>query len=588
MNYKTMAVVIVIILSIFLLVSYVFQPNYSIPEATKHIEIMDDGSCVITEEITMDIKSSVNGVYRDLPVDGSKKVTNISVETPGYYNRYEEGGNTSTTRIRVWLYNDKENTQKVSNQKVPVIFKYTYVDALKIYDDVADFQYMSWGDQWDSKVSKLKTFIKIPGENSRTEVWNNPNTFVKESKWNNNGELETIAEDIPAHTSFEQRILMPRNYFKSTANAHVIHDNAKSIIEEDQKKYADSIFHENIIYKIIMIIIALDLIVPTIIYYLYGREVKTDYNAEYEYDVPTNLKPLEAHYLFYVDVGGVYGQAFNSVILDLINNKYFKIVASTDDDTIIRVNNKDTSNLEEYETDIINYLDSFKDSDGNISLAGIADNETYDHYHEFKTNWLEKANKSMPDSLLEQFFDDKGVKIFNKAILMLFGISVLITIIAFILLMPILDWGQYWHFLGFVALPVIMYIIIPKTTMGRWNKEGKETSEKWENFIKYIKDDSLINEKPPESVQVWGRYLVYAAAFGQAKQASDTLQKYIKASKLSNDEIISNNIVYFTSCGGYDNFTSSIETIVATSYSDSGSYGSSGSGGFGGGGGGTF
>ena len=69
---------------------------------------------------------------------------------------------------------------------------------------------MSWGDQWDSKVSKLKTFIKIHDDNSKTEIWNNPNTYVKESKWNNNGELETIAEDIPSHTSFEQRILMPK------------------------------------------------------------------------------------------------------------------------------------------------------------------------------------------------------------------------------------------------------------------------------------------------------------------------------------------------------------------------------------------
>ena len=590
LNYKKIALAIVIILAIFLILSNVFGPNYSIPEATKHIEVRDDGACVITEEIVMDIKGSVNGTYRDLPIKDNQFVTNISVETPGYYNDFEIGGNMTNTRIRVWLYNDKEHTEKINNQKVPVIYKYTYINALKVYDDVADFQYMSWGDQWDSKVSALKTYVKIPGSNSYTEVFNNPDTNVKISKWNANNELETIAENIPPHTTLEQRILMPTTYFKSTENAEVIHDDAKEIIEKDQKQYADGLFYQEILYKLIGVVLVLDIIVPIIIYLIYGREIKTEYNNDYEYDIPMDLKPVEANGLFYVDVGTVYDVAFDSVILDLINNDYFNIISSNEDDTILRLNNNDTSKLEEYELDILNYLDSFKDSDDNISLASIADNETYDHYKEFKYNWKKKAKESLSDSLIKRYFDDTGTKIFNKALLILFIISVILTIIAIILigLVTMIETNIYLIYIIFLAIPVGIYLFVPNSYPGRWTEEGRIASQKWENFKKYIEDYSLIDQNPPESVQVWGKYLVYAASIGKASKAAETLQQYIKASKLSDNVVASNNLVYFTSNGGYSNLTSSFNTVIETSYSDSESYGSSGGGGFGGGGGGTF
>ncbi|MDO5826445.1 MAG: DUF2207 domain-containing protein [Methanosphaera sp.] len=590
MNYKKLALLLVIVISIFLLLSYVFQPNYSIPEATKHIEVMDDGSCVITEEIVMDIKGSVNGTYRDLPVSDNQEVTNISVETPGYYNEVELGGNITNTRIRVWLYNDKEHTEKINNQRVPVIYKYTYNNAIKVYDDIADFQYMSWGNHWDSSVSTLKTYIKIPGDNSQTQVFNNPDTHIKQSGWKANGELETIAENIPPHTTLEQRILMPTTYFKSTKHAQVIHDDAKSIIEEDQKNYANKKFYENIIYKLMEIVVVLDFIVPLAIYLIYGRETKTGYDAEYEYDVPMDLKPVEANCLFYIDVGTVYEDAFDAVLLDLINNRYFKIVSSNTDDTILRLTDKNTSGLEEYELDIINYLDSFKDSNGDISLASIADNETYDHYKQFKNDWKKKANDSISDTVIKRYFDDKGTKIFGKALLILFILSVILTILANIVtgVIPIIESRFYFYLIVFMAIPVGIYLLTPNTYPGRWTPEGKVASQKWENFRKYITDYSLINEKPPESVQLWGKYLVYAATLGKAKQATDTLQEYIRAGKLSDEQIATNNLVLFASNGGYNNLTSSIDTIVESSYSDSGDYGSSGGGGFGGGGGGTF
>ena len=220
MNYKFITITFFVIL---LLVPFSFAADgdYKIPEVTKHVEIMDDGACIITEEIIYDIEGSVNGVYREIPLGKNQNIGNISVETPGYYNTVERNRTYNNNKIKVWLYKNKEKTQKVSDVKVTVVYKYTFNKGVKIYNDIAEFQYMSWGNSWKSDVGTLKTYIKLPGSSSEVEYWNNPDTYVTSSNWNNN-ELETTLKDIPAETSYEQRILMPKSFFKSTENAQVI------------------------------------------------------------------------------------------------------------------------------------------------------------------------------------------------------------------------------------------------------------------------------------------------------------------------------------------------------------------------------
>lgn len=99
------------------------EGDFKVPEVTKDIVIRDDGSCLITEEIVYDIEGQVNGTYRDIPIDTNQNITDLSVETPGYYNKLQvldlEGNDitnqrtfTDDIRIKVWLYKDEGYTQK--------------------------------------------------------------------------------------------------------------------------------------------------------------------------------------------------------------------------------------------------------------------------------------------------------------------------------------------------------------------------------------------------------------------------------------------------------------------------------------------
>lgn len=209
MNYKKISIILLFLMLLLVPFTFATDGDYKLPEVTKHVEVKDDGSCDITEEIVYDIEGTVNGTYRDINIDGynNQSVSNLSVETPGYYNRIEildsndkivdsNSRFNESIRIKVWLYNDKERTQKINNQKVPVIFKYTFNKGVVIYNDVADFQYLAWDKQWKSDVDTFKMYVKIPGSSSQTEFWNTPSTNVKSSTWNNN-ELETFATKLP-------------------------------------------------------------------------------------------------------------------------------------------------------------------------------------------------------------------------------------------------------------------------------------------------------------------------------------------------------------------------------------------------------
>jgi uncharacterized membrane protein len=57
-------------------------------------------------------------------------------------------------------------------------------------------------------------------------------------------------------------------------------------------------------------------------------------------------------------------------------------------------------------------------------------------------------------------------------------------------------------------------ILMPEKIAGRWPGYGREYYAQWNSFKRYVEDFSLIKEYPPESVNLWNRYIVYATALG--------------------------------------------------------------------------
>ena len=355
---------------------------------------------------------------------------------------------------------------------------------------------------------------------------------------------------------------------------------AKAKIEADQKKYEEDRAFKNTLLGILSGFSALLMLIPVGIYRLFGREPKIDYQADYEYDLPTDSSAVEVNSLVNGNVGTINDDAMYATLLDLIDRKFFKVIATNDDDTILRLINSDTTNLKKYETLLLNFISKFE-INGDISLKSIADNGDPYEFKDFKNSWIDETSKEVPEALIDKYFIDKGSTLFNIFAFGLLAFSVLlfIAIIFF-------EINTYYWVLLIISLVMfaesIVMIGLPNYIPGRWTPEGKEYHDKWENFKNYITDFSLIKERPPSSVQVWGKYLVYAAALGCADEVSENMKKFFDIAGVSDEYINRSDAVMFGYYGGFTHLDNTFTALTPSSDSSSGGIGSVGGGGFGG------
>ena len=139
-------------------------------------------------------------------------------------------------------------------------------------------------------------------------------------------------------------------------------------------------------------------------------------------------------------------------------------------------------------------------------------------------------------------------------------------------------------FLGAISLGIAF---LPEDIFGQWTPEGRVYYLKWTNFKKFLKDNSLIKEHPPESIVVWNKYLVYGTALGVADEVYKSMKLHEPA--VHDDDYYYGDLYVFHSYSGLIMLDSAFNNGVsaANPSSDGGGFGGVG-GGSGGGGGGAF
>lgn len=589
-QYVVLALLLFILITPF---SVSASGSYSLPNVDETITVQSDATTSIEDIITYSISGTVNGVDKIISLSGGQSVSNISVDTPGYYNTVEVVNDTNKVTIKVWLYKNEAKTEKVSDCNVNVTYRYNFNKGVKVYNDVSELQYMSWGSGWNSPVDKLTTHIIIPGSNKNVENWNNPSTYVKSSQWTKDNELTTVYENIPEKTSAEQRILMPKDYIKSQENADVINKDAKTTIENDQKKYANDVAFNNSLPIIPALVSLIMMILPVGMFIKWGRNPEITYKADYESQIPTDDSPVFVNAMIPSVVGEVDINAFLSTLLDLIDRRYYKLVTSNDEDTIIRRLSKDTTSLKQHEIDIIDFLQGYENDKHQISLNDIS-NDSY-NTQKFVNAWKIDAYREVPTSRLKKYYDSSKETIMSGYNIL--SIFLAVSFIAYLLMFakgPFTTIALILSVLLVIEQLIIFFFI--DSPLGHWTPEGKEFHDKWKNFEKYIKDFSLIKERPPESIKVWGRILVYATALGCADEVTKNMKKYIKYYDIPETYLDEFDLLSIMYLSGFYHMNHAFAVPMhnpdmGDSGIDLGSFGDiggPGDGGFGGGGGGVF
>ncbi|MBR5502876.1 MAG: DUF2207 domain-containing protein [Methanobrevibacter sp.] len=594
MNFKEKTL-IVLALSIILLasVSAASAVDYSLTNAVVDLDVASNGLLNVNEIISYHFDSSPNGVYRDIPLKKGQTLENLEVYVDGAYAEYQLIDQGSTQRVKVYLYTDSTKKHKLSSgSDIDLILNYDITHAVKIYNDVGEIQYKVWGDEWEEDLNHIQATVHFP-QKKELQYWINPYNNNVEATWSGDT-LEITGGPVYDGKYVEARAIIPLSEFTSDAPyAQHIDKNGKDEIikvQNSDKSYNDFF---NGILSIVDGIAALLCALPALIYLKFGREPKTDYQAIYEHEPPTDDPPAYVNAMigsFTKSVGKVNEEGFQATIMDLINRGKLGVKSEQDTDftktTILTV--KSTEGLEPFERQVINILKRYE-LNGEISLSYMQDSlKGESEARAFKDKydtWCENfESEYLSEDKFSRFFDSTGSDYLDSFGVCAIGIAVLLFVVAFFI--DVLNSGLTMIMAFILAAVGVVSLMLPSGIAGKYTDEGKLYEEKWMKFKKFLEDYSLIKEHPPESIAIWNKYLVYATALGVADEVYDAMKMEVYGGDSS--RFTTNDLFMFYYLGGNNFISDSFSTASSTiSAADNSSVGGIG-GGSGGGGGGAF
>ena len=193
------------------------------------------------------------------------------------------------------------------------------------YDDVVDVNLQVWGDEWPAPLGRLTATPSRPGTSWRVghPVW------VKGDVEPAGSRRPLRALDVPAHQFVELRALFPRAAFSSTAGMRTARGQRAAKITADEREDAaayerdhDQIDHAKrhpwlLPAYVLLLGLVPALLVVAAVFWLFGRELPTGYDREYEQEPPTDTQPALVPTL--LRQGGEAGSfEFTATLFDLI------------------------------------------------------------------------------------------------------------------------------------------------------------------------------------------------------------------------------------------------------------------------------
>ena len=593
---KTFCIILLffILFSTIAIVSADDNKSYRIDQGYIELTVGNNGLLHVDEIYHYTFQGTFNGVYRDIPLKEGETIDNITVHTEGAYSETKVTDENGVKHLKIYLYADEAHTQKISDTSVNVYISYDMKNTVTLFNDVAGLQYKLWGENWDVGVNGLSAVVHLPG-NKNIEYFLNPQEYNSSSDLTNNT-ISVTSTSIPSGEFYELLVLMPLSDFDNATYARHVNGMGREQIIHNLDESVNGRNFWNTSFIVLGLLSLISPIASIIIYLRFGREPKVDYDGIYEREPPTDDPPAMVNALIdnSRDIGTPNMNGFEATILNLIDKKVFELEARRDPNTdltdlYLKLNRERTSSLSIHENTVFDIMEMFSDSNDIVNLSNLNNDLSYESnakmFMEEYNEWQQDVKHEYLDSdNLELYFNNKGSK-FMKIL----GIcGILLGIIIFVLGLFTNLRNGIFAIGGGIALAIFSLIVIflPNDIFGQWTKKGRVFYLKWSNFKKFLKDNSLINEHPPESIVVWKKYLIYGAALGVA----DNVYKSMKLQE-KNISVYDDDVFLYHHYGGYymmhNAFMTGQSSANPSTDSDFGDFGGLG-GGSGGGGGGAF
>lgn len=630
--------IILLLISFFTFISIneakVTDVNYKIDDYIVDASIDVSGNMVVKEVIK--VKGSFNGYIRDLvyknseldEFDGSlnsfkgssiynatsleiRKVGSVEYKSSGELNYsifneeinefsecseskncYEKG--IIDDGISLKMYNETDNGSTY------FYIEYLLGNVVVLHNDVAELYYNFVGEEFDDDIKNYQLRVALPNIVSKDDIriWAHGPLEGEVRFWKDDNQdiyyggylrVSNLSKNTPVdmRMTFPKNLILVNHPFLKKSGVDALDNILK--VEETRADEANKIRQKSRIFTYGTYTMSITYIILTIllfiyIYLKYDKEVKTNFNMEYNRDFIDDYDVTNIEYLFDKKITE---KAFSTSILNLIYKKNIKFEQLDKKGYKFIKENED--NLSEAEKKLMEILFDKAGNGKEVTLkelrtyAGDVVGTTSPFLKGFDT-WKELTTR---ESKKNNFYEN------NTKIKLYFGLYSLLGFLIMFLFFKI----QTFNILTIITLVITIVFLIYIITFNKRTPRGALDYAKWKAFKKFLNDFGRFDEKELPEITLWERYLVYASIFGIADKVCKTMKIKFNEMNYTNsdftfDYLLWSNLNNSVTTSVHSSVTtaqSKVSEAIARSTSSSGGGfggGFSSGGGFGGGGGG--
>lgn len=548
-----------ILLLILLITPFAFAKSYSITSYDLNYALDSSGVVYVSEKQNFELR----GCFKELFIE---RPNTIISDPKGYCQGADcvfeyKTKNTESGNPELILKGNFCDTN------VTAFYSYTLINQIVALEEGSQFYYKVYPEKTASS-PEVNLNVIFPGNPNETI------TFIHSKNYDSSitGNILNISKKVNLYEIIEVNILMPKEWFDSNSlyRPHKIYTKNEVINLEQNwgKEYASytkaKVRKEHSIFEVFMFFLGIPIVFIFLIWLIFGKDIskkKLNYHNIYETELPGPEDPLQAYYLI---SGKFSSNWFSSAVLYLVYKKQYELVKTKEKTTLSAEQYKlvKTKNAKEvkfpfYVMKLKNFLEKYY-PDGVINLKDFKngyisskENKPYKDYlgmQEFRSDLIKLENEVKKNlnswAKRNKYFDKKGVNVATYfLVIYLFYVVIAISLNFLNINSLNIDFINLWFFIIFFILLIFSVIdslvnnkisIFLTLLFGRFSKAGKLKNLQWSNFEKYITDFSLIKKHPPKHVILWEEYLIYATAFGVAKEVT-------KALKIAQPEVFSKN-----------------------------------------------
>jgi len=582
--------------------------NYEIEKVHIFAQINKDGSVNIREERTYNFHGSFSWANYILPKKKISGVENFTVSENGKFYDLSYSGKPGTYKF--YDYPDRIEAKwyfEAFNERKTFVLSFKILDAVTVYEDIAEFYYKFIGSGWDRRTEEVKVEVSLPEPFSKNEI----RAWAHGPLWGTveigeEGKIFLNINNLPANKFWEGRILFPPHLVPECMNR--VDKNVLGKILVEEKRWAEEAnlkrkkAQERVKYgAILSISLALFTFGIWIVMYLrYGKPHNVPFEGKFYSDIPSEKPPSFIEYI--LNKREIGATSLVSTILDLAQRGFLTIEEQSETKRGIFGTRKKTEyylilnrdfyesnkgKLRDFEQSLIEFIFGDIAKGEGLILEGMTkmgDKISFTTIKKSRSkfiDWFKKWQKEIKKTAeSEGFFEPKSVKMMKYFQGIVLSILFLSILEAFLL-------GEQ----GFTS--VITFILVPifyvlSISLLRHNPEIAMEVKKWKALKRYISEYEFRNEPGEDFFKKISKYLVYAVVLGLSTRKIKKLLKFVP------EKYYEDSVPWYSfytsgknSFGSFSDAISSMISSISTTMSSASGTGGGASGGGGGGGGGS-